>query len=219
MKLSEELNIQMKKTKSNYEAQLEKCRVEFANWNHQKIAKKFGLIVDERYLYIRFVGKTYRIDRKTGLAQKSADGESYAEDAGYNEMMSFLDLFSYSKDDLSLSGQWTLIKHVSKMAHSGEEVGSRLFAPYADMISGNIPLFCGACACLRARKVDEGDACYIVDTFDFLPVKLQFWEKDDEFPAQLNLYWDELVLDYVRYETTYYIAAHVLETIKKLMFR
>ena len=40
---------------------------------------------------------------------------------------------------------------------------------------------------------------------------------DYEFPASLQLLWDTNTLDFVHYETTYYIAGHLLSRLRELM--
>ena len=63
----------------------------------------------------------------------------------------------------------------------------------------------------------KGDVSYCLYPFDFLPMMLQFWNSDEEFPANLKIMWDENVLDYVRYETTFFIVSHMLSCIKERM--
>ena len=92
--------------KTNYEIQAEKAILEFPKWDHEKIAKKFNLKCDESYLYINFLSKEYRLNRHTGSIEKSDKDNNYIN-ANYNEVMSILDLFDYSKDNLKLSGKWS----------------------------------------------------------------------------------------------------------------
>ena len=42
---------------------------------------------------------------------------------------------------------------------------------------------------------------------EIVPLAILFWDADDEFPASMNLQWDEHILDFMRYETTFYAAA------------
>lgn len=35
---------------------------------------------------------------------------------------------------------------------------------------------------------------------------IQFWESDEEFAANLQILWDKNTLDYMHYETTYYVV-------------
>lgn len=202
--------------KSNYQIQSEKSQLEFIKWNHEAIAQKFNLKLDGQYLYINFVGQNYRISRQTGAAEKSDDGLSYTQ-AGFNEVMSFLDLFGYSKDGLKLSGEWNDIRNVSRMANSGKFVASDSWDTYAESFSGKCRELAAACERLNGEPSSYADVSYIIKTFDFLPVMIQFWDSDDEFPAQLKLLWDKNILDYVHFETTYYIAAHLLDRINEMM--
>ena len=50
--------------------------------------------------------------------------------------------------------------------------------------------------------------------FDAVIVRLKFYLSDDEFPAQLVMLWDNEILKYMRYETTYYVMGHIY---KRLM--
>ena len=52
--------------KSNYEIQAENAILSFPQWDHEKIAKKFNLNLDKDYLYIKFIGQNYKLNRKTG---------------------------------------------------------------------------------------------------------------------------------------------------------
>lgn len=58
---------------------------------------------------------------------------------------------------------------------------------------------------------------YRIPLFDFFPVTLQFWDADDEFDAVLKIMWDRRTLDFMRYETTWYAAGHLLGRIRELM--
>ena len=47
----------------------------------------------------------------------------------------------------------------------------------------------------------------------FLPLVFQFWESDEEFPPVLKFMWDENVLDYLRFETLYYVMGDFLDAL------
>ena len=82
--------------KSNYEIQAENAILSFPQWDHEKIAKKFNLNLDKDYLYIKFIGQNYKLNRKTGAIKKFSKNDYVS--AGYNEIMSILDLFDHSKE-------------------------------------------------------------------------------------------------------------------------
>jgi hypothetical protein len=130
--------------------------------------------------------------------------------------MSFFDLFRYSNAELKLSGEWASIQSLSGMAHSSQSVGSGLFEPFAKRFTGRSRELAEACVQLGGEAASYADVSYIIQVFDFLPVMLQFWDADDEFPAQINIFWDKNILDYMHFETTFYIASHLLDRIKGL---
>ena len=44
---------------------------------------------------------------------------------------------------------------------------------------------------------------------NFFPVLLQFWEGDDEFPPKLMLLWDKNAMDFLHFETTFYLQGDI----------
>ena len=56
---------------------------------------------------------------------------------------------------------------------------------------------------------------YNLPVFQALKLRLSFWDADDEFPASMNLQWDEHILDFMRYETTFYAAGFILNRLRE----
>ena len=50
---------------------------------------------------------------------------------------------------------------------------------------------------------------YRLPLFPFLPLVLQFWDSDEEFGPVVKIMWDENVLRYMHYETTFYAVSHL----------
>ena len=53
-----------------------------------------------------------------------------------------------------------------------------------------------------------------ISAFPFFPVLIQFWDADDEFPAQIKIMWDDQTMRYLNFETTYYLQGDLLERLK-----
>lgn len=53
--------------------------------------------------------------------------------------------------------------------------------------------------------------------FEFLPIVLQYWDSDEEFPPMLKIMWDKNIINYMHYETTYFAASHLLKRIQELV--
>lgn len=63
------------------------------------------------------------------------------------------------------------------------------------------------------KTIFPGDAAFVFHVFPFLPLVFQFWESDEEFPPVLKFMWDENVLDYLRFETLYYVMGDFLDAL------
>lgn len=97
-------------------------------------------------------------------------------------------------------------------------------APGSDMFAGDAARFAGKCAQLEeaceslgGTPEKVGDVSYKIPLLDFMDVILQFWDGDEEFAPVLRVLWDENILDYMHYETTFYATSHLFERLKKLV--
>lgn len=63
----------------------------------------------------------------------------------------------------------------------------------------------------------KGDVGYQLQLFDFLPVVIQYWEADDEFPTILNLFADKNMLQYMHYETVWFAVGHLMARLREEM--
>ena len=203
--------------KSNYDIQADKCKLEFIKMDHKKIAKKFNLKYDEDYLYIYFFNTKYRLNKKTGHIEKTYDNSNYIP-AKFNEIMTLLDVFAYSKEDLSLSGKWINVTNLKEVFRTGGTVThTDLFAASSKKFSGKTDQLIKACEKLKGRKISQGDVGYIIDIFDFLPIMFIFYDEDSEFPAECKFLWDEKILNFMHYETTFYVVNYLFERLEELI--
>lgn len=202
---------------SNYDIMRDRMQFKFLEYDQQHMIDKFNLEYDEEYLYLSFIVRPYRIDRKTGKVEWSEDGFLTVTGADYNEAMTIFDVLCYSKDGCCLSGRFTtanMLKGVVQTAHLGEN----FFQASADHFNGKTEKLNQACKKLggKAGKTgSSGDVNYILYPFSFLPVQLQFWEADEEFAANLRLLLDENILQYMHYETIYFMLGHLLKRIRQ----
>lgn len=201
--------------KSNYDLALEQAQQLFLNYDQAAMVEKFRLEQDETYLYLPFVGRRYRIHRATGRVQW-LDEQGQAHDAGFNEGLSIYDVLCYSRPNCQLSGKFGPINSVASSYHTSG-LGESLFGERADLFARDPQRLEQVCIDLGGVREGKGDIAYRLDIFPFLPIRLQFWMADDEFPASFQLHWDMNTLDFVHYETTYYIAGHLVSRLRELM--
>ena len=195
---------------SNYDLQIVAAKERFLQWDAGVIAERFHLKRDGEWLLVSFLRQTYRVSTVTG--------DIFLEDGGaeadFNAYLSIFDAICREKAGV-LSGQWRTINDLG-IHHPGVGEAS-LYAPYQSRFSGKGKELAGALRAMGVRDFPVGDVAGILDVFPFFPVVFQFWEGDEEFPAQLRILWDRNTLSFVRYETAWYIASALLERLAKLL--
>ena len=130
--------------------------------------------------------------------------------------MSIYDVLSCSRDDCRLSGRFVTTKELMGMLQ-GSGLGGGLFQQMCEDIDRETEGFKQACEQIGGRKEHGGDAAYYFWVFPFLPMILRFWKSDEEFPASMVVLWDANVLDFIHFETTWFVAGHVLSRIREQM--
>ena len=213
------MNSELRKSEriSNYEIMKRQMQKEFLKYDQENMIRKFRLKHDPEFLYIRFVGKDYRIGRKDGLVSGSEDGFQTACEAGYNEAMTIYDVLCYSRDDCRLSGEFVNMRSLSSIQGGSRPVGSGLFSGKLSQFDHQEKALAAACESLGGIRTGKGDVAYQIPLFAFLPVLFQFWNSDEEFPPSLLLFTDKNMLDYMHYETVWFAMSHLLERIEEML--
>lgn len=200
---------------SNYERTLLDARKRFLTYDQSLMIDRFSLSHDENYLYLTLTGRLYRICRRTALVEW-LDESGAAHEADFNASLSIYDVLCCSRPNCTLSGQYAPINSVAKNYHT-QNLGGNVFDGCPSLFADHPKLLEKALISLGGVPEGKGDIAYRIDLFPFLPVRVQFWAADDEFPASLQILWDLNTLDFLHYETTYYIAGHLLHCLRELM--
>ena len=202
---------------TNYEVMRNQMREEFVKYDQEAMIDKFTLKNDETYLYIMFVSRNYRIHRQNGVVEWSEDGFTTCVEAGYNESMTIYDMLCYSKAGCRLSGRFVPISMLKGIVHTSTDSLNSLFQRSADGFSGKTKALESACGVLGKPADIGGDVAAILYPFAFLPVTLQYWDADDEFPANLKFMTDENILDFIHYETIFLMMGHIISRLDEIM--
>lgn len=204
--------------KSNYDVTRDQMREEFLKFDQETMIRKFSLEHDGDYLYIPFVLRRYRIGRKNGVVERTEDGFSSVEEADFSESMTIYDVLCTSKPDCRLAGRFCPADSLRGTV-SSLNADSSLFSRDAERFRGKTEKLRRACSLLGTPADMSGDAAFILYPFPFLPVTLQFWDADEEFPANLKFMFDENILDFMHFETTFYMTGHILRRLGELTER
>lgn len=203
-------------SKSNYEQMKIQMQTHFLDYDQETMIRRFGLNADEAYLYLNFVNRPYRVNRRNGRVEWSENGFVDVHAADYNEAMSIFDVLCCSKEDCRLSGKFVSVNNLPGIV-AGARAGNGMFQESADYFDGKTVAMAKACRRLGGEAIAQGDVGFRLKVFDFLPLEMRFWESDDEFGPSLSLLWDRNLQDFIHYETSYFIAGHLMRRLKELM--
>lgn len=204
---------------SNYDKQALNARGLFLGYDQEAIIEKFGLEHDEAYLYLAFIGDRCRISRQTGAVEALTEAGEFEACNQFNVVMSIYDALCYPEKTPQLSGQWCPLYSLQVTMSSPD---SELFHQgYADAFAGNADRLWRACRELGAVPLPlsaGADVCCRIEIFPFFPILFRFWDADDEFPAKIQILWDRNSLQFLHFETLYYVMGPLLSKLKRLYY-
>ena len=203
---------------NNYEITKRRVQAEFPTRDLRPAVQKFGLKADADDLYLNFCSRDYRIDRKSGVVRWSEDGFLTCTEAGFNEVLTIFDLLFDSAPDCTPDGSYCRVNSLPGLVKTAA-------APADDtLISGPVlqiqedpDAFRRACERLGGKPYGIGDISYRLPVFGPLCAVVQFWFADEDFGPQLQMFWDRNLLQYLRYETVWYLYGHLLHRISELL--
>lgn len=199
---------------SNYDIMRDRMELEFVKYDQMEMIRKFSLRYDKDFLYLRFVGRDYRISRTCGRTEWYSDAEKNFLHAGYNESMTIFDVLAWSKPGCRLTGRFVPAGDLPGTTKSASAPGN-LFSRQSGFFAGRCESLREACKKLGGIPGTVGDVSSILPVFDFLPVMLQFWDADEEFDAVLKFMWDYNTMDFMHFETIAFATMHLIERLKE----
>lgn len=200
--------------KDNYLLQANHAKQGFLGYDQEKLIAKLKLQADEDFLYMQFVNQPYRICRRSGDISRRVDGE-WVDGNAYEEVMTLLDLVCDSREGRYLACRWKNMQDFGAQVHRNLLEDAR--DPDALAFDADPDGFRRGCLALGGTPIPQGDAAYAIEVFDGLPLVVQLWLGDEEFPPQLRILWDENANMYLKYETMYFAKALVLRRIRENM--
>ena len=196
---------------SNHEITKRRVRAGIAGYDVPKAIRQFGLVSDEQFIYVDFMTRHYRINLKDGMTEW-ASGSDWIE-AGFNETLTIFDILFYSQEDASLSGTYTQIQNLSRVQTGSVYAGKGAYRETEAYLDSRTEAFARACEALGGTPAGKGDVSYRIPVFQQIDMLVQFWCSDEDFPASLQFLYDENLLQFMHYETTWYVSNHFMELI------
>ena len=200
---------------SNYEKAFERMPSEFLKYDQQRMIQNFHLAHDGAYLYLTMLARHYRVSRHEGTAEWTENGADYAP-AGILDSMVLYDLLCCAKDGCRLAGRFCRAENLPGAAY-GADPAKGMFTAFAARCDRAPQALAQACRRLGGVDWQIGEVSCRLPLFDFLPVIVQFWSSDEEFPPVLKLMWDENTLSFLHFETVCYAASFLISRLEALM--
>lgn len=203
---------------SNYDLQVDLVRSLFLEYDQEMMIRKFQLPADNAWIYITYMNTSCRICRKTGRVEECISA-TWQECRSYNTVMTIYDLLCHHKGEYApkLSGDWCTI---GSFVVTGVQDSGGFTKKYAALFQEHMDELKAACAKLGGtlqKSIAGADVSCVMPVTSFFTVLLQFWEGDDEFPPKLTLLWDRNAIDFLHFETTFFLQGDLLERIKVKM--
>lgn len=186
---------------NNYLIQAGQAKARFLTYDQNALIAKLRLKYDDDYLYVQLLRQPYRLSRTTGDLERCREG-SWIDANSFEEVMTVLDLVCDSRTDRYITGRWKNMQSFGMMFHQNLLEDAR--DPRAEGFDTAPESLHRGCRALGGEAVPGADISYSLEFFDGLPICIQFWHGDEEFPPRLRYLWDENADRYLRYETMYY---------------
>lgn len=194
----------------NYALARDRAAAYFLGFSQEELIRRWNLSYDAQWLYVTFLHRTYRICRKTGQVYRSVDGSS----ADFSEALSIYDLLCHEGYPKVAAGHYAPVNSLG-IRYVG--VVTDFHSQHAAFFDRHFAAFSAACRSLGGLPVPMGDAGFCFTIFRDLKVQLKLYRSDEEFPASLTLLWDTNTLEFMKYETVFYVAGALQNLIRQQM--
>lgn len=178
-------------------------QAEFASYDFDAICKEWELAQDDSGLLLTFLGRQYRIDRRSGAVLWESDGTM--QEADYNVAMTLYDILTRPRQ--AASGKMASVGSFSSL-HTSTASGSGFFDRTAKRLEYRCTQLASACECLGGVPYGRGDVGYLIPVFRDLHIAVQFYDSDEEFPPQLVFLCDTNILRFMHFETMMFMLSH-----------
>jgi len=197
---------------SNYDKMLAQAQGLFLEYDQDEMIRRWNLAHDSDYLYAEYLTEALRIHRRTGevsYAREPAAGE-YRAVRFVNEGMALFDLLTRSALRPRPTGRWSSISTLGGIIGAGHD-RTLSHEDTAAQFQGRAGALARACERLSGVATGRADVGYAIPVFRDFEILFQFWDGDDEFPANIKYLFDENALQFMHYETLWYVMNSLSE--------
>jgi len=178
---------------NNYEKQREDWRQQFLTMNQEDICRRLPEVCkSDTHLTLWHYSRQFAVNRKDGVISALSDNKP----VDVMQQLNIYTLFWYASAAAQLTGEWLPFRELKD--------GS----PFTTAFQNGILTPLAATFALRGKRLTNSS--FHLPAFACIPVKLLFWDGDDEFPAQANILFDKSATDFIHIESIVTIATEML---------
>lgn len=209
----------MKNQVSNYEIFKQQALKRILTFDQEQIIERLSLASDENYIYVKFFGRLYRLNRQNPEMERSDQNRMIWQDASPNEVLTIGDLFCHTPDPIRLSGTFMSLQSLNRVKSGTTQttLASGMFEKTAQIFDQKMEQLQKACEQLGGIPAGKGDVAYEFPLFEQIHVRFSFYGSDDEFDPQITMLFDSEICNYLFYETLYYVVGIVTDRLVELV--
>lgn len=202
----------------NYLKMEQQARDLFLKVDQLAMIDTWELEADDSFIYPVYFGKKIRIDRKTAeISAMPGDADSscttHSARGTVNDSLILFDILSRTGKAPAASGQWASVSMLGGHIGAGHDRTLR-HEPQAAYFAGQTEKLAMACRAAGGEPFSKADVGYAVPVFRDLKILFQFWDADDEFPASIKYLFDSNALQFMHYETLWYVMNSLYSRIR-----
>ncbi|MDY3249920.1 MAG: DUF3786 domain-containing protein [Candidatus Choladocola sp.] len=195
------------------EAACKKWRNRFSGFDSAGKERYLTFTKDREYILLQYFGLAYRLNCVNGILEKKGEME-WTDRLQMNEALAVYHYLGDGTGSIHEIGKWVPESALDPVRIRSNDRMNPLLINFANDYAGRISELEERCK--RAGGVYEksiGDTAWIFLPFPEIPLKLVFWEKDEEFSAQVKIFVHENATDYVHYEAVSFMIADLFQKI------
>ena len=187
----------------------ESGRLLFLNYDPEKLCRRLSITPVPEGIPLRYLGEMHLVRLPDGEGLDSA-----GKKASPTTALTIYDVLCRSETTPFLRGRFVPTMELHGIMGSNS-VHENLNEKSAAFFSGRGAELAEVCRRRGGTPGGRGDVSFRLPVFDFFPVELRFWEADEEFPAQLQFFWDAGALDFLHYETLWYVMSDLTARLRR----
>ena len=180
----------------------------FISMNKQDLMRKlpFLRLQDDR-IRIPYFNQFCTIRLSDGVIEPPAAWQKLS----LMDEMNIYTLLWYSKEGAQMTGDWQPFEQLKDARPFGPAFRKGNLAPFAATFSGYADKLKQALLTFGGKPLPTGDVGYEIEVFPCIPMRVLFWDGDEEFPAHANLLFDRSTTDFIHVESVVSIASETLK--------